>query len=344
VKYWGNINEDLILPMNSSISVTMDETLRTRTTIMFSSNFGTDEAWLNRVPLKDRDLDTVLKFLDHVRAMSGTSCKARIVSINGFPTSAGLASSASGWAALAYACERVLKLNLDSKQLSMLARLGSGSASRSVIGGFVQWNSGKKSNGSDCYAEQIASYEHWPELRNVIAIADEKKKELSSRAAMKRTVETSTLYPKRLQDLKETLKTVRTAILEKDAPLLFQTIMRESNNLHAVMLDSWPPIIYLNDISKQIISKIHELNLSGIRAGYTFDAGSNAHIFTLDQDVLRVTDMLKGINGVKKIMVCRVGMGPRLIQLPEDHLIDPRTGEVRAHYYNDDLNRIMVKT
>jgi diphosphomevalonate decarboxylase len=330
--------------MNSSISTTMDDTLKTRTTVLFSSDFSSDEAWLNREQLKDKDLTRVVGFLDYVRMRARISYKARIASINGFPTSAGIASSASGWAALAYACERALKLNSDSRQLSILARLGSGSASRSVIGGFVQWNAGKKSDGSDSYAEQIAPHEHWPEIRNVIAIVDEKKKELSSRAGMKRTVETSSLYPKRIEDLRTTLKKVKTAILAKDSPVLFQEIMRESDNMHAVMLDAWPPIMYLNDASKQIITKIYELNLEGIKAGYTFDAGPNAHIFTLEQFVLRVTKVLREISSVKKIIVCKIGQGPRSITLPDEHLIDPKSGERRAHYYDDKTNRIVVRT
>jgi diphosphomevalonate decarboxylase len=343
VKYWGNRDEELVLPMNSSISVTMDDTLKTRTTIMFSKDFSRDEAWLNREPLKDKDLTRVVEFLDSVRMRAKTSYKARLVSINGFPTAAGLASSASGWAALACACAKALKLNLDSRQTSILARLGSGSASRSVIGGFVEWKSGKKSDGTDSYAEQIASPEHWPEIRNVIAIVDEKKKKVSSRTGMKRTVDTSTLYPKRIEDLKTTLKTVKTAILAKDSPVLFQAIMCESNNMHAVMLDAWPPVMYLNDVSKQIISAIYELNLDGVKAGYTFDAGPNAHVFTLEPYVLRVTKILKEISEVKKIIVCRVGQGPRSIGLPEEHLVDPRRGEVRTHYWDEKTNRIVVE-
>ena len=344
VKYWGDRDERLVIPMNSSISMTLDYTLRTRTTIMFSKDFSQDQVWLNREQLKDKDFDRIVGFLDLVRKKAKISYRSKIVSINGFPTAAGLASSASGWAALAYACNIALKLKLDIRQLSILARLGSGSASRSVVGGFVELKSGKKSDGSDSYSEQIASPEHWPELRNVIAVVDEKKKRVSSKTGMRRTVKTSALYVKRTEDLQTTLKTVRSAIIKKDPVSLFQTAMRESNNMHAVMLDSWPPVMYLNNVSKEIMYAIHDLNLDGIKAGYTFDAGPNAHIITLEEHLPRVTKVLREISDVKKTIVCGIGHGPRNIEIPEEHLIDPKRGEVRAHYWDDKLNKIVVQS
>lgn len=343
MKYWGKRDELHVLPMNGSISVTMDDTFRTRTTAMFSPNLTRDEVWLNSERLKGEELVKATGFLDLIRRKSRIELKAKIVSINGFPTAAGLASSASGWAALAYATTEALGLRLDSKEMSILSRLGSGSASRSVVGGFVEWKPGEKSDGSDCYAVQIAAPEHWAEIRDVVVIIDEKTKKVSSRMGMKQTVLTSSLYPKRIADIDKTLEVVRNAILEKDLPVLLQAMMRDSNSMHAVMLDTWPPIMYLNDSSREVIYAVHNFNADGIRVGYTFDAGPNAHIFTLERYVSEIKEILEEIEGVGKIIVCKVGHGPRIVKSDNEYLINSENGNIRRHYWDEKLSKITVE-
>jgi len=345
VKYWGKRDEKLILPQEGSVSATMDGQLKTRTTVIFSDKLPKDEVILNNKTLEGKDLEETLKQINVIREKAGKQdFKVKIVSINCFPTAAGFASSASGFAALAVAATQALEMDMDTKELSILSRLGSGSACRSVLGGFVEWKKGEKDDGSDSYAVQLAPASHWPEFRNVIAIVDAGKKKTSSRAGMKQTIATSVLYPTRLDSLPALISSVKAAIAEKDLPSLLTMVMRESNNMHAVMLDTWPPIMYLNDTSREIIYAIHEYNeLCGrVRAGYTFDAGPNAHIYTVEEHVSDIREMLEKIDGVKKTMVCKLGDGPATLENESDHLIDAE-GNARGHYFDDVKSELVVR-
>lgn len=345
-KYWGKRDDKLILPTNSSLSFTMDDQLRTRTTVMFSPKFKEDEFWLNgkKMDMKDKETAERLQQLDVVRKKAGISEKALIVSLNCFPTAAGFASSAAGLAALAVAASNAAGLKLSVQELSILARLGSGSASRSVEGGFVEWKMGDKSDGSDSVAIQIAPASHWPEIRNVVAVTNPEKKKVGSRAGMKQTIVTSSLYPARLANNGKIVEEIKKAVLSKDFQKFGELTMRESGNMHAVMLDTWPPIMYLNDISKEIIYAVHELNSAEgkIIAAYTFDAGPNAHIYALEENVPKVLKMLKGIDGVVKTMVCSVGNGPKLLTGEKEALIDFRTGKPRKASFDEKSGKIKV--
>src|SRR3989344_2140028 len=210
--------------------------------------------------LSNKETAERMQQLDVIRAKAGTKAKAKIVSYNSFPTAAGFASSAAGLAALACAASKAAGLNLDSRELSILARLGGGSACRSVLGGFVEWKRGENADGSDSCAVQIAPATHWPELRNVIAIVDAGKKKVSSREGMRQTVDTSVLFKARLAYLPKLIADMKNAVLAKDFPAFAELTMRESSNMHAVMLDTWPAITYLNEWSKEIMSSVHVLN------------------------------------------------------------------------------------
>ncbi|MDP2717297.1 MAG: diphosphomevalonate decarboxylase, partial [Candidatus Micrarchaeota archaeon] len=275
VKYWGKRDDRLFLPQNSSISATMDHTLTTRTSVVFG-DFKSDRMFLDGEEADEKTLRTVQRILDLCRQKAGTTDKAHVASVNEFPTAAGFASSAAGMAALTVAACKALSLDLSAKEVSIIARQGSGSATRSIQGGFVEWLSGHKRDGSDSFGQQLFDETHWPGLKNVIAICAPEKKKVSSRAGMKQTVQTSGLYQKRLHDLDHTLRVVRNAIAKRDGPSLYEAIMRESLNMHAVMLDTWPPIAYLNDTSRRIIHAVLDYNGDETaKAGFTFDAGPN---------------------------------------------------------------------
>ena len=325
VKYWGKRDENLMLPQNGSISATMDSSLRTRTTVMFSKDFKTDEAWLDGKKVPASEMSGISNVLNAAREKSNSIVKAKVVSINCFPTGAGLASSASGMAALACACNSALNLKFAGRELSIIARMGSGSASRSVYGGFSEWKKGEMSDGSDSVSVQI------------------EKKKISSREGMKRTVETSQLFRQRLAILPKRIETVRRAIVEKDYSALFEEMMRESNNMHAVMLDSYPPICYLTDASLRIIQRVHELNGSSGSsvAGYTFDAGPNAHVFTLEKNAEKVKKAISAIPGVHKIIVAKVGMGPLELS-KKDALIDSKTGNPKKARFDEQTGKIII--
>jgi len=344
VKYWGKRDEKLILPQEGSLSFTMDEQLKTRTTVAFDPSFTQDELWLNgkKMDLSDKDTAERLQQLDVIREKAGLREKAKIVSVNCFPTAAGFASSAAGLAALACAASKAAGLNLSTKELSILARLGSGSACRSVVGGFVEWKKGEKPDGSDSHAVQIAPHTHWPELRNVIGITDPSKKKVSSRAGMKQTVATSVLYKARLSYLPKLIEEVKKAVLEKNFPAFGEMIMRESNNLHSVMLDTWPPIIYLNDVSRQVIYAIHEWNQAQgeVKAAYTFDAGPNPHVYTTADYAEEIQKLLREIEGIQKTMVCKIGSGPKY--LSEGHLVGS-DGIVREAFFDESKKQLVVR-
>jgi len=292
--------------------------------------------------MADKDTAERLQQIEIIRQKAGIKDKAKIVSLNCFPTAAGFASSAAGLAALACAASKAAGLDLSTEELSILARLGSGSACRSVLGGFVEWKKGIKPDGSDSYAEQIAPASRWPELRNVIAIGDSGKKKVSSRAGMKQTVATSALYPARLAYMPKLITDMKAAVAAKDFAKFGELTMRESSNMHAVMLDTWPPIMYLNDVSKRIIYAVHDYNAAagGIVAAYTFDAGPNAHVYTTEERVPALRKMLSEIEGVEKTMVCKVGEGPK--QLKEGHLLSP-DGTVLKHRFDEASGKIIIE-
>ncbi|MEW6528481.1 MAG: diphosphomevalonate decarboxylase [Candidatus Micrarchaeota archaeon] len=318
IKYWGKRDEKLILPTNSSLSFTMDEQLSTKTTVEFSNEFNNDEFYLNGQKATDKETARIIEFLDLIRARAKTSLKAKVISQNTFPKSAGLASSASAFAALAGAASKAAGIELSTRELSIIARRGSGSAIRSIYGGAVKWEMGKKKDGSDSIAVQLVNKEHWPEIRNVIGIMTKEEKKVSSRAGMAETIKTSSLYKVRLKSVRKRLKIAETAILKKDFHALAEIIMRESNNMHAVMFDSWPPIMYLNNASKGIIESTINFNLEkGKNAiAYTFDAGPNPHLYTTVEYVNDAKALLKE-NGISEIIVCKVGDG---LQFSKNHL------------------------
>src|SRR3989338_8877935 len=282
VKYWGKKDNYLNIPNNGSISVTMDETLSTSTTVEFSPMHKKEEVVVNGQFARDTELARAVKGLDAIRKAAGIKERAHVESENNFPTAAGIASSASGFAALACAGADAAGLSAGSKELSIFARLGSGSACRSVLGGFVEWRMGSKKDGSDSYAIQIAPASHWSEIRNVIAITNPERKKIGSAHGMEITAKTSKLYPERVRLNPKIIGMMKKSIMQRDMEAFLTLTMRESSHMHAVMLDSFPPIIYLNDISREIINAVLDYNEGKDRicAGYTFDAGPNAHVYT----------------------------------------------------------------
>lgn len=301
VKYWGKKNLILNIAMNHSISMTLDVNLSTTTTVEFSEQYTEDIFTLNNEKQSDNKLDRVIKFLDLVREKANTEIKAKVVSINTFPTGSGIASSASGFAALAHASSSALNLNLNEKELSALARLGSGSATRSIYGGFVEWQ--------DKYSKQLFDENYWPELRDVVVIVSRKEKSVSSREAMQLSVEKSPLYKDRINNIDKTLESVRTSIQKKDFPVLAKLIMQDSNNMHACINETG--IDYLTDVSKKIKQIINTINNTQIKAAYSFDAGPNVHIITLEKNISEIKQAISKLSNIEYI-ISKPGKGVRL--------------------------------
>jgi diphosphomevalonate decarboxylase len=318
IKYWGRRDDLLNLPNNSSISMTLGDGLTTTTSVMFSDRIKEDAVYINgkRQDYKaanDEKSGFMLKAIEYMREAAKTNARLLAVSKNSFPSDAGLASSASGAATMVYALNEALGLKMQQKELSIVARQISGSACRSIFGGIVKWNKGSRSDGSDSFAEQVVPADYWPDLVDIIAIVSESKKKVSSSEGHKVTVRTSALYRARPPFAEAGVAKVIEAVHEKDFNSLAELIMRDSNDMHATMLDSWPPIIYLNDASKGIIGAIHEINQSHGEnmAAYTFDAGPNGHIITLRKYEAEVTERLSKAVGIKSIITSGIGSGPR---------------------------------
>lgn len=313
IKYWGRRDDALRIPTNDSISFTMDDSLQSVTTVEWLDGRGADSLVLDGRPARPKEAQRASSFLDIVRKAAGIRFRAKVHSRNSFPMAAGLASSASGFAALAAAATKAAGMEIEGKKLSMLARMGSGSAARSVFGGAVEWRAGEKKDGSDCYARQLSPASRWKDLRNVIAITNSHEKRVSSTDAMARTARTSEMFGYRLKTLGRRIALVRKAIAERDFEGMTLAIMQESDSMHAVMLDSWPPIAYLNGASLEIMHRVVELNESYGRpvAAYTFDAGPNAHIYTTAKHESEVMKAVYEVPGLETNLICSVGEGVR---------------------------------
>lgn len=229
-----------------------------------------------------------------------SSLPLRIVSENNFPTAAGLASSAAGFAALVRAIANLYELPSSPTELSRIARQGSGSACRSLFGGYVAWQMGSKADGSDSVAVEVAPASHWPTMRALILVVSAEKKGVSSTSGMQITVATSGLFPQRAEVVVPNhMKLMEQAIKEKDFPLFAEVTMKESNSFHATCLDTYPPIFYLNDVSKAAIRVVEDINKKAGKtiAAYTFDAGPNAVIYFEEENLGAVAGTIKGVLG-----------------------------------------------
>ncbi|XP_046719785.1 diphosphomevalonate decarboxylase [Silurus meridionalis] len=298
IKYWGKRDEELILPINSSLSVTLhQDQLKTTTTVACSRNFQEDRIWLNGKveDIKQPRLQSCLREIRRLarkrrndedpNAEVTLSHRVHICSVNNFPTAAGLASSAAGYACLVYSLSRLFGVDTE---LSVVARQGSGSACRSMYGGFVQWKMGERQDGKDSVAEQVAPETHWPELRVLVLVVSAERKPIASTSGMQTSVQTSKLLkhransvvPARMDDMIE-------AIRKRDFAAFAELTMKDSNQFHATCLDTFPPIFYLNDVSRKVINLVHRYNqhYGETRVAYTFDAGPNAVIFLLRDSV-----------------------------------------------------------
>ncbi|KAL6263625.1 hypothetical protein P5V15_006412 [Pogonomyrmex californicus] len=297
IKYWGKRDESLILPTNDSISITLDtDQLHAKTTVKISPDFKEDCIWLNgrKEDIQNIRLQNCLKEIKKRSQLPDytNNWKVHICSKNNFPTAAGLASSAAGYACLTAALAKLYKVEGD---ISVIARSGSGSACRSVMGGFVRWHMGSDKNGTDSLAKQIAPASHWPEMRILVLVVSDEQKKVPSAIGMKRSIETSELLQHRITyTVPKRANKMQQAIIEKDFKSFAELTMKDSNQFHAVCLDTYPPCIYMNSISNAIMSLIHSYNdaVNDVKVAYTYDAGPNATLYLLEKDIPEVVGIL----------------------------------------------------
>ena len=310
VKYWGKSNADLNIPAVGSISITLDK-LWTETEVEFNKSISDDTFFLNDEARKDQ-LERVISCLDILRSLAKVNYAARVVSHNNFPTGAGLASSASGFAALTVAAARSLSLNLSPKKLSIIARQGSGSAARSIFGGFVEMHLGSKDDGSDSFAEPILSSDDWP-LEVVVAITERKEKAVSSRIGMAKSELTSPYYGEWVRTSPIDLSSAREAIRVQDFEQLAEVAEFNCLKMHAVAIASQPPLIYWNSATVACIHAVRELRHSGIPVFFTIDAGPQLKAICLPGFSNNVKKFLRDVPGVLDTLVAGLGSGMKEI-------------------------------
>ena len=289
-KYWGKRNNELNLPLTSSLSISLCQ-LGSSTKI--SLNDDHDIIFLNdkKVDINTDFAKRISSYLNLFRSKQYQHFTVKTT--NTIPTAAGLASSASGFAALICALDDLLGWNLDKKQLSILARLGSGSACRSIYEGFVEWHAGKSANSLDSFAEPLP--DTWPDLCLGLIKISEETKPVSSRSGMKLTTETSELYKSWPQKVKNDLKDIKTAIKSKNFKLLGETAESNALAMHATMINTWPPILYWLPESVATMHKIWHLRQQGLSLYFTMDAGPNIKLLFQHQDIEQVQREFPGV-------------------------------------------------
>ena len=309
IKYWGARRFDPVVPQAPSLSMTL-RACRTRTTVEFDPDGpGEDEILRvrddgNLTAADDSFRAPVVRHLDRLRSRIDRSGSFRVATQNTFPRGAGLASSASGFAALTLATMQALGESIDRAQASDLARRsGSGSAARSIWGGFVQW----PRNGDLC-AAQIASADHWA-LCDLIAVVDTHPKEVSSREGHRRAA-SSPFFETRLDHLKDRLEAVHKALLDRDFDRLGPLVEREATELHLIAMSSRPPIHYWRPGTLAVLEAVRALRADGIAAHATMDAGPNVHVLCPPDAASEVADCLDSHPEVEMLIQDRAGPGP----------------------------------
>jgi len=308
IKYWGNRDKSLRLPDNGSISMNLEE-LTTQTQVTFDPNLPGDIFDLNGHRQAGQSAQRVVAHLNLLRGLRGIGTKAYVKSENNFPEGAGIASSASAFAALTVAGIRALGIELPERDLSRLARRGSGSASRSIPTGFVEWYRG--ASDIDSYAVSIARPDFW-ELSDLVVIVDEKHK-LTGSSEGHELAKTSALQSARVLDADKRIERCREAIQTRDFALLAETIEMDCNMMHAVMMTSNPPIFYWNPYTIEIITAVHAWRKSGIPVAYTIDAGPNVHLICDSEVETLLSDKISNFKWVKQLLIAHPGGPARLL-------------------------------
>lgn len=304
IKYWGNKDDDLRIPANGSLSMNLGG-LTTQTTVEIDSSLSSDDVKINGIQAEPSSSMRISDFLSIVRKISGRQEYAHVSTQNDFPSGSGIASSASGFAALALAASSAYGLNLSEKDLSRLARRGSGSACRSIPSGYVEWLPGSSDENS--YACSIADPDHW-DLIDVIAIVDSSHKKTGSTEGHL-IANSSILQVPRVEDAPRRINSCRKAILERDFAQFAFVVEQDCLLMHAVMMTSNPSLIYWKPATLQLIARVVDLRLQGLPICYTIDAGSNIHILSFPQYRSAIENELAQMEAVQSYLVSNPGGG-----------------------------------
>lgn len=298
IKYWGRRDARFRIPYNPSISMNLSA-CTTTTTIEFSDAFTQDGVKLEGQVFSKSEVRRVIKHIDRIREKAGVKTRVKVITKNSFPKSTGIASSSSGFAALTVAAVSALGLSLSETELTELARLGSGSACRSIPDGFVKWE------GEIAYSLYPADY--W-DLRDIVVIVGDTGKDVSSSAGHD-TVETSPFFQKRLQDIPDRIIRIEKALKERNFQKLGEAIEEECLDMHHVMQTQTPPLMYWTDETKMIMEQTAGWRKEELPVYFTIDAGPNVHLICEGLDEQKLIERLVG----RKIIINKPARGARLI-------------------------------
>lgn len=305
IKYWGKANQKLKLPMTNSLSLTLND-FYTDTSVLFNEKLTEDQIIFNGKTLTGKKAQRIIDFLDLVRSLAKLNVYAEVSTINKVPTAAGLASSASGFAALAAAASKAIGLELSKRDLSRLARQGSGSATRSIYGGFVEWKKGTSDETS--YAVPFDEHVDWP--INVVAVmVNQTEKQMSSSKGMQISVNTSPYYAAWKKVCAESLKKIKVAIKNHDFNEMGKIAEENAMQMHALTLSSSPDFTYFDADSLKVMDLVHQLRSNGLACYFTMDAGPNVKILVEKQNTDKLVNELEKEFGSDKVVVTTPGPG-----------------------------------
>lgn len=308
IKYWGKKDAQLRIPLNDSISMNVSAAY-CLTTVEFSARYTKDTIELIGGVFSDTERKRITTHLDRIRATAGISQGARVVTKNSFPKSAGIASSASGFAALTLAAASATGLSLPERELTILARLGSGSAARSIPDGFVRWQTGESSDESYAYSLYPPAY--W-DMRDILAIVSSADKEVSSTDAHE-GAETSPRLPARLAAIPARIARITEAFARKDFVAFGETLEEDCLDMHAVAQSQTPPLVYFTDTTRALFAAVAQWRGEGVSVYATVDAGPNVHVMCLGQDETVVRNKVQSTPGVQRVLVNTPAAGARLV-------------------------------
>jgi diphosphomevalonate decarboxylase len=315
IKYWGVADPAINLPLNSSISMTLADAYTTTTLAWdYADKLTADQLVLDGKAVTGKGAERLVRHLDRIRALAGVQHRARVVSENNFPMASGIASSASGFAALTVAGCVALELALEPAELSALARLGSGSACRSLYGGFVLWDRGEDHTTS--VARPLFPPDYW-DLYDVVAVVSSAEKAVSSEGGHQ-IAATSPLTQARAAFVERSLATVREALVDRDLTRLGPFLEQDALAMHGVMMTSTPSLFYWLPATVEVMLAVRRWReVDGLPAYFTIDAGPNVHVLCEAETAPAVQDRLASLACVQEIIVSRPGPAPYCL---EDHL------------------------
>lgn len=319
IKYWGKRDTTYNLPVTGSFSLTLRE-LTTETAVTFDGNLEEDVLELDGATGDARATAKVSRFLDLIREQAGIQTRARVQSTNNFPTASGLASSSSGFSALALAGSTAAGLLLAPPVLSELARRGSGSAARSIYGGFVEMLPGIRNDGADAIAIPSYPQDHW-DVRIVVGVTTRDRKATPSTDGMETTTRTSPYYPVWVQTQDKDLEGMKKAVAKRDIQLVGELMEHNTLKMHAAGLAARPGVLYWNGRTVDLMHTVYALRREGVPVYFTMDAGPHVKAFCLAQDAERVARAMGNVDGVKETIICSPGPGTELIEARESVLV-----------------------